>query len=217
MGHTDNSGRQNESDVKRVEAYLRGTPECVREIDAWIRGGIGGRYPALRHEMDDLSQAVHQRLLINLRAARFQHRSSLRGYVSGIVHHACIDRLRKRYRDVIVPLDENHPIPDDDNPYRAIVAQDERRLAHQALSLSPSSCRELWSMIFLEKLSYEEIGTKLSIPPGTVKSRVWHCRKKAKKILERLVGHQPRRPGTDNRRFDPTRIEPAPKPDDQAS
>ena len=130
-----------------------------------------------------------------MRAGRFHHRSSLRTYIAGIVHHTSINRIRKLYRERTPAAGwEDRATDDTANPYQSLVAMQEQQLLHQVVQRSPAPCRAMWRLIFIEKLTYEEIGQRLSVPPGTVKSRMWHCRRKALALLERLrraSGHRP--------------------------
>ena len=71
------------------------------------------------------------------------------------------------------------------NPYEELEEMDQTRLFHRALHLSPEGCRRLWRMIFLDRMSYAQIGHRLKIPPGTVKSRVARARAKLKEALSR--------------------------------
>jgi RNA polymerase sigma factor (sigma-70 family) len=144
-------------------------------------------YAALRHEFEDISQMVHTKLVANLRSDRFEGRSSLWGYVSAIVHHTAIDRLRALYRDrALAESASDRPESAADNPYRTVAARDERNELSQILLTLPRSCRKLWQMVFVENLPYDEIASRLSIPAGTVKSRMWHCRRKAMIALDRF-------------------------------
>lgn len=185
-----------QADVRRIESYLNGEADTFAELDGWIRAEIHARHPTLRREIEDLSQAVHERLVKNLRAGKFHQRSSLRTYVTSIAHHVAIDRIRALYRERTIPSEGWTPgrgaTP---SPYESIAAGEERQLLYQVILRSPPGCRTLWRMIFLERLSYTEIGKRLSIPPGTVKSRMWHCRRKALALLERLRRAGP--PGKD--------------------
>jgi RNA polymerase sigma factor (sigma-70 family) len=106
--------------------------------------------------------------------------------VGGIVHHVAIDRLREIYRQRLVTSESADQVAPYDDPYRCAEAADEERLMHQAILAAPSSCRELWRLMLVEHLSYEQIGERLSIPAGTVKSRMWYCRRKVANALRRL-------------------------------
>ena len=181
-------------DGQRIESYLEGDAQAAREVDGWIRKEMEICYPALHREMDDICQAVHGKLLQNLRAGRFQHRSALKTYVGRITHHTAIDFMRRRNRERTVDAEWIlKTTPSGESPYRSLVSLEEQVLLDQLLLRSPAPCRELWRMVFVERLSYAEIGRRLSIPPGTVKSRMWHCRRKALALLEQLQRKRPRK------------------------
>lgn len=191
------------TDRQRIESYLEGDAEAAREVDGWVRKELEICYQGLQREMDDICQAVHGKLLENLRAGRFQHRSALKTYVGRITHHTAIDFMRRRYRERTVSSDWIlETTPSGESPYRALASQEEHVLVDQLLLRSPAPCRELWRMVFVERLSYAEIAQRLSIPPGTVKSRMWHCRRKALALLEQL---QRKRPRQDRRSPETTR------------
>jgi len=163
------------ADRRRVKEYLGGDESMFGEVESWIRRAIESRYPVLRNEVDDLCQATHEKLLENLRGGRFQYRSALRTYVVGITHHTAIDRVRKLYRELPLPSGWTARTEKTaENPYRSLSALEERQLQHQVVQRSSAECRVLWRMVFIEQLSYAEIGRRLGIPSGTVKSRMWH-------------------------------------------
>lgn len=176
-----------DDDSARAERYVRGDAAVFDRVDGWIRAELRRGYPRLRDEHEDLSQTVHGKLLVNLRAGSFQGRSQLRTYVSGIVHRTAIDRLRELYRnraltDALGRKQEASP----DNPYQAAEMKDEMGLVARVLFSMPEICRRLWKLVFVDKQGYDDVAAELSIPPGTVKSRMWHCRRKAAAALTRL-------------------------------
>jgi len=63
--------------------------------------------------------------------------------------------------------------------------QDDIRLLRHSLRELPDSQRAVLSMHYLEGMSLEEMAQVLSVPVGTIKSRLYHARKKLKHILER--------------------------------
>jgi RNA polymerase sigma factor (sigma-70 family) len=172
-----------------AEAYLEGDATAHGDVERWIQVEIRRTYPRLAGEVEDLCQSVHLRLWNSLTAGRFAGRSSLRSYVTGIVHHVAIDRLRQLYaeRALTESLADEQGV-EWPNPYRGIEAAVEDRRVHQLIQALPAPCLELWRMVFLEKLGYEEIARRLGIPAGTVKSRRWHCRQKAQAAFRRLRG-----------------------------
>jgi RNA polymerase sigma factor (sigma-70 family) len=106
--------------------------------------------------------------------------------VTRIVNYTAIDRLRELYRQRALTRTWSAEARSAENPYGRPDESDEGRLLHQVLVELPEHCRDLWTLIFVEELPYDEIGRRLSIPPGTVKSRMWHCRRKLMVVLRRL-------------------------------
>lgn len=182
------SGAVTDDDEQLAERYLLGDPDAFAEVDRWIRIALRKRYPGLAGDHDDLAQEAHVRLLASLRAKRYSSERSLRAYVSGLVHHIGVDRIRAVYRARLSALDlSSQPAPADArDPYRDLRTADDSALLFQAILEVPPNCREMWRLMFVERLNYEQIAARLSVPVGTVKSRMWSCRRKALSALRRL-------------------------------
>ncbi|MCP3978085.1 MAG: RNA polymerase sigma factor [bacterium] len=168
----------------QVDAYLAGDLATFREVDGWILATLRRHYARMGGEHEDVASIVHQKLLTILREGQFHGQSSLRTYVTRIVHHRAIDRIRQFRREQSLaesmPEESPHAGPDE-----GLERKDRLRLVQQALLALSQRCRELWRMVFVDKLSYDAIGEKLEIPPGTVKSRMFHCRRQASEYLEK--------------------------------
>lgn len=119
---------------------------------------------------DDLTQDVWLRALQGLGTLR--EAAQFRAWLFGIAHRTFMDRLRTRYAmpmDTGVDMDElaaTEAVDDDDL---------ERALATGMASL-PIVERELLTLFYLEELSLADIAAALSIPVGTVKSRLFRAR-----------------------------------------
>lgn len=171
-------------EVELIDGYRAGDQAALREVEGWMRSLLATRYSMLRSEWADLYQAVHVKLLANLEAGSFAHASSFKTYVVRIAHYSAIDLLRKKHRERARPgVTETSR---ESSPYLSLLRREEERLLHSALHLSSPDCLTLWKMIFLEKLSYDRVADRLQIPLGTVKSRMWKCRKKLRAITRRL-------------------------------
>ena len=70
----------------------------------------------------------------------------------------------------------------------------QQQLLKQILLLVPAVCRQLWRMAYVETLGYAEIARRIDVPPGTVKSRMWYCRKRALALLQE-IGRESASPG----------------------
>ncbi|MBC8328964.1 MAG: RNA polymerase sigma factor [Planctomycetes bacterium] len=113
-----------------------------------------------------------------------------------ILRNSCIQQLRRRKVRRTSSLtrtnpdeepapelaDAAAPLPED------IVARDERSdLVGQALIRLPASDREILMLKHFDGLTYKEIAAALSIPVGTVMSRISTARQRLRKLLPDLA------------------------------
>jgi len=77
------------------------------------------------------------------------------------------------------------PAPQD-SPQNQLEREERALLLRKALNLLPPQLREAAILRDLEELSYEEIGTILKVPEGTVKSRINRARIELAKHVQRL-------------------------------
>lgn len=143
---------------------------------------------------DDLVQDCFVKILTNLQKGRFEGRSSFRTYVYTIVRRTCIDHWRSnRFVDSIdisqIPLVDSAPLADE-----KILQRQRRKVAARILLSLPGECRRLWRTIFYGKRNYRETASLLKMKEGTVKRKMWECRKKAAK---KLVEYEQGEPMTD--------------------
>ena len=98
-----------------------------------------------------------------------------------ILHGKAIDWIRKqqrrRNRDRTFEELANAPPP--------VSHADGKDVALEAaLAALPAESRALLGLFYFEELSVAEIAEVLGIPPGTVKSRLYHCRRQLRRHME---------------------------------
>ena len=150
----------------RVKAYL-------------IRQGADGA------TAEDLVQDVM--LTVWHRAAQFDRRkAAVSTWVFTIARNRRIDSLRRTKRPEIDPEDPAL-VRDPDEPADQLVhaAQRSRHL-HAAVARLPEEQRQLLSLAYFEDKSHSVIAEELSLPLGTVKSRLRLAMTKLRTALETL-------------------------------
>jgi len=70
-------------------------------------------------------------------------------------------------------------------PESLLIAQADRKMVQQALQELPVPFREILLLCEVEEMSYQEIAQTLSVPMGTVMSRLFRARKALRNLLER--------------------------------
>jgi len=128
-----------------------------------------------------------------VRAYRAIHRFDLRlafyPWFYRILKNVCLTRLKKRkIADFSLDAEDAPPVAAEPNdPADSASRKELRATILRAMDTLSDSHREILNLAHFEQLSYKEIATCLSIPSGTVMSRLWAARKALKKILGPLM------------------------------
>ncbi len=119
-------------------------------------------------------------------AGSFQGGSKVTTWLFGIAHRKAVDLVRKRSRHEADELDFD--VVDDDGDFtRALAAAEDGEQVRRCLAGLPEAQREIVHLAFFEDLSYPEIANLVDCPEGTVKTRIFHAKKKLRLCLERLM------------------------------
>jgi RNA polymerase sigma-70 factor (ECF subfamily) len=125
-----------------------------------------------------LAEEVAQETMIAVwkSAGKFQGRSKVSTWVFGVARNKALDLIRREKRGDRVP-DRSLVTPD---PAPALRRQE---LVGAAMRRLPEAQREVVFLTFYEGLSYGEIAGILGIPEGTVKSRMYHAKRRLAEVL----------------------------------
>lgn len=140
-------------------------------------------------------------------AGRFAGQSQVKTWVLGIARHKLLDAARRAPAVPHEDIDDHAETLADDNA--DITAQLTRQQRAQWLQFClerlPEDQRESLHLLLVEGLAVSEIATLQLCPEGTVKTRVFHARRKLKDCLLRWMKSDvptsqvpPRQPGTDD-------------------
>jgi len=139
----------------------------------------------LRHEQDarDVCQEVW--LAVWRELPNFRGDAKFSTWLHAIATRRALDHLRKRRRwfdrflpfgrddgRVPEPVDESIPVPGGDP-----AAGERTEAVRRALDGLPPKLRAVLALREMEGLAYEEIAEVLSVPTGTVMSRLYHARR----------------------------------------
>jgi RNA polymerase sigma factor (sigma-70 family) len=93
-----------------------------------------------------------------------------------IVNGRCVDWIRARQRDRTVSLDSEPP--------QLAISPDAISPVSAALGLLPPESRALLLLHYGQELGIRDIALVLQIPEGTVKSRLYHARRRLVELME---------------------------------
>lgn len=120
-------------------------------------------------------------------APRFAGRSLVTTWILGIARHKAIDKLRSRGSEHCDPLGDEAEAVADDGPSVFDMIATRQRAGQVALCMEalPDEQRECLHLVFYEDAPLAEIATLQECPENTVKTRLFHARRKMRDCLER--------------------------------
>lgn len=142
-----------------------------------------------RTEAEDLVQETYVKALRGF--SSFQSGTNFRAWIYRILRNTFLTSRTGLKATAMVPLDAEDA--DDlpagtETPETLLISHSEHQLLQQALETLPVHFREILLLSETEEMSYQEISETLSIPTGTVMSRLSRARKALRKIMqEKLV------------------------------
>jgi RNA polymerase sigma-70 factor (ECF subfamily) len=189
------------SDLELVERARAGDPDAFRDLVVRHQRRVYAVALGIVKDRDqawDVSQdafvRVHQHL------GEFRDESSFSTWLHRITARLAIDALRKerpaRRNDVAdVPesvLREAAPgvlgTALGTDPQETVLRRELSARMTEALGQLPDLHRSILVLREMDGLSYEELAERLSIPKGTVMSRLFHARKKMQALLAGYAG-----------------------------
>ncbi len=154
-------------------------------VHRWMARAVG------EQEADDMAQEVFLKAYRGL--SRFRGEAPPRAWLASIADNAVKNRYRARgrFRRIFASVGEESPLLDPAEtargPEENARAGESRRYVAEALKLLPAEFRMPVVLRDLEEWSYEEISASLSLPVGTVKSRISRGRGQLKVLLRPLM------------------------------
>jgi RNA polymerase sigma-70 factor (ECF subfamily) len=128
-------------------------------------------------DAEDVFQDVFVRVYEHLDTIRDD--ASLRAWIGQVTRRLCLDRLRAAKRAPTME-DEWEAADPDDALERVELAMDVDRM----MTDLPESCADILDRFFRRDESYAVIGTALSIPAGTIASRISRCLSRLRELME---------------------------------
>lgn len=176
--------KRDEDTASYVEAAKTGDTEAFERLVREYADAVYGhclRYFGDAASAEDACQEVF--LKVYRSVAGFDGRSSFPTWLYTVTRSVCLDLLRKGKRRPM-PMDPLS-IPEPATPDFADGLSASKALESAMQALAPED-REALGAVTLMGLSYAEAGRALSVPTGTVKSRVF----RARRTLLHLLGSE---------------------------
>jgi RNA polymerase sigma-70 factor (ECF subfamily) len=170
------------TDQELASAALRGDRRAFGELVVRYRDGVVNvvyRMCGDGNLAEEAAQEAFIRAWTHL--ASYKPQYAFRGWIYRIAINAALDALRSGPRTVAI---DDLPLESDSEPPEERVVRKERAdWVRQAVMALPPASRAVLVLREYEGLSYNEIAAALSIPIGTVMSRLNYARQQLRKAL----------------------------------
>jgi RNA polymerase sigma-70 factor (ECF subfamily) len=124
-------------------------------------------YRLREHDAEDVFQEVFTRAYAHLDNLRSDE--AVRSWMGQLTRRICVDQYRSGSQE------EPDAELDDTAVEETMERVDEALFVHGALATLSDDCREIVDRFFCRDESYRQIGEALSIPSGTIASRISRC------------------------------------------
>ncbi len=124
-----------------------------------------------RQDAEDMAQEAFLAAYCHLDS--YDGRRPFKTWLLSIVHHRCVDGLRRRKQDS--PLGEQQGrTPDVEE---RVVTNEQARIVQEALQLLPPADRAAVTLRYWEGMSYREMAEVLGVTEGSVRNRLYRARR----------------------------------------
>jgi RNA polymerase sigma factor (sigma-70 family) len=177
--------------IRRVAAKDRQAFEVLyhryaRRLYGYLSKLISQR-EVIEEVLDDVMLVVWQN------ASRFNHTSRISTWMFGIAYHKALKALSRSANQLPdVPLTMPEEWIDREGPEGAMARQELHSTLARALETLPPELRAVVELTFYHGCSYQEIAEITECPVNTVKTRMFHARRRLAQILGVQELHRPR-------------------------
>jgi RNA polymerase sigma-70 factor (ECF subfamily) len=152
--------------VNRCRAGDRDAWAAIVQSHAGLVNGIlRGAFRLASHDAEDAFQEVFTRLYLNL--GELREDGALPGWIARVTRNVAVDVIRVQRREL--PADDQLDEGTYDAPFEHVL---EAMAVRQALGKLPELQREMLDRFFVQDQSYRTMADELSIPAGTIASRI---------------------------------------------
>lgn len=168
-----------------LDRVRRGDRSAFEAIYHRFHRPLGAYLLRLTGHPEAVDEMVDDTLLVVWNgAARFDGRSRLSTWIFGIAYRKALKHFERQRREARRSgVAEGEPIDPDDAPDRRHARRELSRQVVAALDRLPADQRGVVMLTYYQGLSYPEIAEVMDCPLGTVKTRMFHARRKLARLL----------------------------------
>ena len=152
--------------MREFEELLR---ENLVPLERYVKFKVSNQYDA-----EDIIQDVC--LAATTKYASLKNPSSFKAWLIGIANNKCKDYYRKKAKELEIPIEDLSEA----SLHKGRLGPTQQNIVRDTLELLGSKEQQILYLYFFKQLSQEDIAKQLSVPIGTVKSRLHYAKEKFK-------------------------------------
>ena len=147
-----------------------------------------------RHDLaEDLTQEIFLKIFKAL--GTFDRRANFQTWLISVSRNLCIDHYRSVRKELemvdrSVDAADVSAVSAEPDALVTLERRDRRAMLHRALARLPDTLRAAVLLRDIQELSYQEIADRLTLPEGTVKSRINRGRKELARQIRRVMADE---------------------------
>ncbi len=192
--HTPQNGEEDEwLLIRRIGS---GDQSALEQLYRRYYGGLYRFVLQITRRTDTIEEVINEVMFVVWqKAATVEQRSRVSTWILGITHYKSLQSLRRSTSPASAPFDENAgAMPEAEGSPALQKLETEELLFALMGALSPEQ-RAVMELVYHQGLHYSEIAQVIDCPENTVKTRVFHARRKLRSLWPELTGS--RLPGRD--------------------
>lgn len=183
-----------ELEAQWLAAALQGDADAFGKlVQSHTQSVFRSAYRLVRDEdeAEEITQEAMVRAWQNL--PRFRGEAPFAGWLSKIAIHLALNKLRERKKFIRPADEEQHDAvmekaePEGPTPLSELLHRESMAALTQAISELPEEFRTPLMLRIYEEYSYEQIALSLSLPLGTVMSRLYRARERLARRMRTLL------------------------------
>ncbi|MGB9750298.1 MAG: RNA polymerase sigma factor [Caldisericia bacterium] len=174
-----------------IEKIIKGDIDSYSLLINEYQNDIYSLCLSIVKNVDDAMDMTQEAFLIAFENIKsFKYKAKFSTWLYRIAYNLCVNYVKRKGDLFILENDETFNVEIEDKTsgiWEEIEKEERIRLINEGLKRIKDSDRLIIELKDIKGLSYEDISTILSLPMGTVKSRLFRARENLKKVVENMM------------------------------
>lgn len=165
--------------------FLSGDRALIAKVESAIRAVARRSSGEQRAFDEELIQEALVRVFLAVVTGKYRGEASIATFAGKVAKFTYLEavRRRRRQRALATPMEVLHATAS--NAEEDLIQEEERQTALRAAAALPQESLELIRLIFVERIPYSDVATRLGISEGALRVRIHRCRERLTKAFDR--------------------------------